>query len=318
MAEAGGDTARGDAGEAGPAGAGAAAAEDAIDAESTPTAAGAPDDDESPARESDAPPTPDEADLPARLEALLFVSDGAVEESALSRALGITRRRLDAALDALAEQLRDAERGVRLQRGPDGAQLVTAPEAAAYVEYFLGLEATRRLSTAALETLAIVAYRQPVTRGTIELIRGVSSDAAIATLRARGLVADGGRAEGPGRPVLWVTTQRFLQHFGLERPNDLPPLPADIELPAEEAGAQLGLPVADAGGAGEAGDAEGAAAPGAEVETDDDVEAMEAAPSPAEELEALSQTAGAILSRRPAAGEPPTEEDATDERDPGA
>jgi segregation and condensation protein B len=136
---------------------------------------------------------------------------------------------------------------VRLQRGPDGAQLVTAPESAAHVEYFLGMEAARRLSTAALETLAIVAYRQPVTRGTIETIRGVSSDAAVATLRARGLIAEGGRAEGPGRPVLWVTTQRFLHHFGLERPSDLPPLPADIELPAEDAGAQLELGVTDGG-----------------------------------------------------------------------
>lgn len=193
------------------------------------------------ARGADAPPPPTDDELPQRVEALLFVSDGGVDESALARALGVTRRRLERALDALADALRDGDRGVRLQRGPDGAQLVTAPEAATYVEYFLGLESARRLSTAALETLAIIAYRNPVTRGTIEAIRGVSSDGAIATLRARGLIADGGRAEGPGRPVLWVTTQRFLQHFGLERPQDLPPLPDDVELPSEPAGAQLAL-----------------------------------------------------------------------------
>jgi segregation and condensation protein B len=192
-------------------------------------------------RGADAPPAPSDEQLPQRIEALLFVSDGGVDEGVLARALGVTRRRLDRALDALAEALREHGRGVRLQRGPEGAQLVTAPEAAAYVEYFLGLESARRLSTAALETLAIIAYRHPVTRGTIEGIRGVSSDAAIATLRARGLIADGGRAEGPGRPVLWVTTQRFLQHFGLERPEDLPPLPEGVDLPDEPAGAQLSL-----------------------------------------------------------------------------
>jgi segregation and condensation protein B len=126
---------------------------------------------------------------------------------------------------------------VRLQRGPEGAQLVTAPEAAPYVEYFLGLEAQRRLSNAALETLAIVAYRQPVTRATVEAVRGVNSDASIATLRARGLLDEGGRAPGPGRPTLFVTTQRFLEHFGLERPEDLPPLEDldDHDLPPPDA-----------------------------------------------------------------------------------
>ncbi|MBM3139741.1 MAG: SMC-Scp complex subunit ScpB [Chloroflexi bacterium] len=215
------------------------------------TAAATPDE-QSPgaARPADAPPAPADDELPARAEALLFVSDGAVEESALARALGVTRRQLDRALDGLGVALRDGGRGVRLQRGPEGAQLVTAPEAAEHVEYFLGLEASRRLSTAALETLAIVAYRQPVTRGTIETIRGVSADAALATLRARGLIAEGGRAEGPGRPVLWVTTQRFLRHFGLERPSDLPPLPDDLELPGEPAAAQLPLEAEPTGDVG--------------------------------------------------------------------
>jgi segregation and condensation protein B len=179
--------------------------------------------------------------LPAALEALLFVSNEPVEDSLLARALGVTPRRIARALDALAESLRDAGRGIRVQRGPEGTQLVTAPEAAAHIEQFLGLEASRRLSTAALETLAIVAYRQPVTRGTIEAIRGVSSDASLATLKARGLVAEAGRADTPGRPVLWITTQRFLQHFGLERPADLPALPEDLELPEDDAGVQLAL-----------------------------------------------------------------------------
>ena len=179
-------------------------------------------------------------DLPPLLEALLFVADGPVEEAALSRTLGVPRRQVSTALEVLAAALR--ERGLRLQRGPDGAQLVTAPAAAAYVEQFLGLEARRRLSTAALETLAIVAYRQPVTRAAIDAIRGVNSDGALATLRARGLVEEVGRADTPGRPTLFGTTQRFLEHFGLERPDELPALPPEVaEAAAARAPEQLSL-----------------------------------------------------------------------------
>jgi segregation and condensation protein B len=165
-------------------------------------------------------------ELEVLLEALLFVADGPVEESALARALGVTRRQLEPALVALADAMR--ERGLRVQRGPDGVQLVTAPAAAAYIEQFLGLETGRRLSNAALETLAIIAYRQPVTRATLEAIRGVNSDGAVDTLRARGLVDMSGRADGPGRPALFSTTQKFLEYFGLERSEELPDLPPEV------------------------------------------------------------------------------------------
>ena len=164
--------------------------------------------------------------VPYLIEALLFVSDGPSDEGALARALGLSRREVRAGLDHLGESLR--ERGIRLQRGPDGIQLVTAPDTSSYIEQFLGLEAGRRLSAAALETLAIIAYRQPVTRGTLEAIRGVNCDGAIDTLRNRGLIDIAGRADGPGRPALFATTQKFLEYFGLERSEDLPPLPADI------------------------------------------------------------------------------------------
>jgi segregation and condensation protein B len=170
--------------------------------------------------------------LPATLEALLFVSDGPVEARTLARALGVTSRAVGTALDALQREL--AGRGVRLQLGPDGAQLVTAPEAAAFVEAFLGLEQGRRLSNAALEALAIIAYRQPVTRATVDAIRGVSSDGAMQTLRARGLIEEAGRAQGPGRPTLFVTAQRFLEHFGLESPAALPDV-GDYDLPPPDA-----------------------------------------------------------------------------------
>ena len=182
---------------------------------------------------------PTAEELPVLLEALLFVADGPVAEAALARTLGVTPGKVRRALNEVREDLDG--RGVRLQQGPEGAQLITAPEAAAAVEHFLGLESSRRLSTAALETLAVIAYRQPVTRGAIEAIRGTSSDGVLATLRARGLVERVGRAEGPGRPGLYATTQRFLEHFGLERADHLPGLDELAELLGLDDGVQQSL-----------------------------------------------------------------------------
>jgi segregation and condensation protein B len=163
--------------------------------------------------------------LPAVIESILFVADEAVEISMLARAL---RRPADAIEDALAElELRCAEGGTRLQRTRDTVQLVTSPQFGPFVERFLGMESRQRLSGAALESLAIIAYKQPLTRAGVEQVRGVNSDGAIASLIARGLVEEVGRAPGPGRPVLLGTTLRFLEHFGLARPGDLPPLPAN-------------------------------------------------------------------------------------------
>ncbi len=179
--------------------------------------------------------------LPSLLEALLFVADHPIDVPYLSRAVDVSQARVERALDELADALRASGRGIRLQRGPAGVQLTSAPEAASFIERFLGLEANRRLSTAALETLAIIAYRQPITRGQVDQIRGVSSDGAIATLRARDLIESAGHATGPGRPMLFRTTARFLEHFGLERPGQLPPLPEDIDLPPSEIQATLGL-----------------------------------------------------------------------------
>jgi len=168
------------------------------------------------------PPPPPEQ-LPLVLEALLFVADEPVEIGALARSLNLPRQTITEALEALAGAAR--ERGVRVQRNGNRVQLVSAPEAGSYVEQFLGMEQAR-LSDAALETLAIIAYRQPVTRAAVDAIRGVNSERSVATLLARGLIEEVGRAETVGRPALLGTTQRFLEYFGLERPDDLPPLPA--------------------------------------------------------------------------------------------
>jgi segregation and condensation protein B len=162
--------------------------------------------------------------LPALIESVLFVAEDAVDTSTLARVLECRKPEINGALKQLEQ--RCAEGGTRLQRSGDLVRLVTAPEAGPYVERFLGLESRQRLSSAALESLAIIAYKQPVTRATVEHLRGVNSDGAIASLIVRGLVEEVGRAPGPGRPSLLGTSLRFLEHFGLARPEDLPPLPS--------------------------------------------------------------------------------------------
>ncbi|HLF79886.1 MAG TPA: SMC-Scp complex subunit ScpB [Dehalococcoidia bacterium] len=161
--------------------------------------------------------------LPAMIESILFVAEVAVDLDMLSRAVRKRRADVEAALIELEQ--RCAEGGTRLQRNGDFVQLVTAPECGPYVERFLGLESKQRLSGAALEALAIIAYKQPVTRAGVEAVRGVNSDGAIASLIGRGLIEDVGKAPGPGRPTLLGTTLRFLEHFGLKNPADLPPMP---------------------------------------------------------------------------------------------
>jgi len=161
-------------------------------------------------------------DLAAQVEALLFVADEAVTVQRLAEALQEDQAAVEGALSELRERL--AGRGLRLQRKGDRVQLVTAPELAPLVERFLGLEHTDTLSPAALETLAIVAYRQPVSRPEIEAIRGVNSDSALRTLLSVGLIEEVGRAPTVGRPILYGTTFDFLQHFGLRSLEELPPL----------------------------------------------------------------------------------------------
>lgn len=161
-----------------------------------------------------------ELSLPARLEGLLFVTAEPVAPLQLATALDLTVTVIEKGLDALEQDLRT--RGLRLQRHAGRVQLTTAPELADSVELFLGLEATSRLSRAALEALAIVAYQQPVTRPGVDAVRGVNSDGVIKSLLSKGLLQEAGRAEGAGRPILYGTTPQFLQHFGLNSLSELP------------------------------------------------------------------------------------------------
>ena len=165
------------------------------------------------------------ADLPTLLESLLFVAPTPTPVARLAQVLGLTEELLEPALAQLAAGYVDARRGLRLLRKGDRVHLTTAPEAAPHIERFLGLDLSSKLSPAALETLAVIAYRQPLTRAGIEAIRGVSCDGVLRTLIARELVEPVGRLEQAGRPFLYSTTVQFLQYFGLESVNHLPALP---------------------------------------------------------------------------------------------
>jgi segregation and condensation protein B len=158
--------------------------------------------------------------LPSRIEAILFVAPGSTSIKQLADTFGVSTQKIKKALTRLEENL--TTRGIRLQENKGRYLLTTAPEIADEVEFFLQLESTTRFSSAALETLAIVAYQQPVSRPGIDAIRGVNSDSVIRNLLSKGLIEEIGRGEGPGRPILYGTSPEFLQYFGLGSIKDLP------------------------------------------------------------------------------------------------
>jgi len=165
------------------------------------------------------------ADLTALVtaaESLLFVAGRPLDYTELRKLLDVNDTRLARVLEILSEQLESQGRGIRVQRLETQVQLVTAPENARYIAALLGLPMTAKLTTAAMETLAVISYRQPMTRAQIEAVRGVNSDRALASLIQHGLVAEIGRAQTVGRPALFATTADFLQQFGLTTLAELP------------------------------------------------------------------------------------------------
>ena len=180
----------------------------------------------------------------ASLEALLFVAERPLARREIATLAGVDRATVDARLGDLEVAL--AGRGIRLIVSNDRVELVTAPETGALIARYVGADAVR-LSPASLETLAIVAYRQPVTKGAIERIRGVDSDYTIRSLLHRRLVVELGRSEAPGRPYLYGTGFEFLERFGLTSLEELPLLDVDVAArlaqedvvvgPGEDAGA---------------------------------------------------------------------------------
>jgi segregation and condensation protein B len=183
---------------------------------------------------------PEEQLSESLLEALLFVAERPLTRREIGAVAGVDRATVDARLGDLEVSL--AGRGIRLVMSGDRVELVTAPDAGALIARYVGADAIR-LSPAALETLAIVAYRQPVTKSAVERIRGVDSDYTIRSLMHRRLVVELGRSTAPGRPFLYGTGFDFLERFGLTSLDELPPLDVEIaarlvdeEEPPESAG----------------------------------------------------------------------------------
>jgi segregation and condensation protein B len=174
-----------------------------------------------------------------QLEALLFVAERPLSRSEIAQLAGVDLEAVDACIGDLHVTL--GQRGIRLVELGEHVELATAPDAGRLIARYVGADAPR-LSTASLETLAIVAYRQPCTRATIERIRGVDSDYTLRTLMHRRLIAELGRSEAPGRPTLFGTGFDFLERFGLTSLDQLPPLGPEIaerifSTTADEAGA---------------------------------------------------------------------------------
>lgn len=161
----------------------------------------------------------------AQLEALLFVAERPLSRREIAATAGVGPEVVDARLGDLEVALRG--RGIRLVVAGEEVELATAPEAGALIARYVGADGVR-LSPAALETLAIVAYRQPVTRAVVERIRGVDSDYVVRSLLHRRLIAEQGRADSPGRPILYGTSFTFMERFGLTSLDDLPVLEAEV------------------------------------------------------------------------------------------
>lgn len=171
----------------------------------------------------------------AALEALLFVAERPLTRREIATLAGVDRATVDARLGDLEVALRS--RGLRLVTSGERVELATAPGAGPLVARYVGADAVR-MSPAALETLSIVVYRQPVTRAAIERIRGVDSDYTIRSLLHRRLVVELGRSSGPGRPYLYGTGFEFLERFGLTSLEELPPLDADVAARVSEEGGE--------------------------------------------------------------------------------
>lgn len=174
------------------------------------------------------------------LESILFVYGEAIEVETLADALGLAPRAVEDALEDLDTAMQTDSRGLRIKRFAGKVQVVSKADYATYVERVLQPVQRQSLSQSALETLVIVAYRQPVTRQEVEAIRGVKCDYSLQSLSQKGLIADVGRKETLGRPILYATTDLFLSHFGITGLEELPALPADFP---GEAGVQMKMEI---------------------------------------------------------------------------
>jgi segregation and condensation protein B len=166
------------------------------------------------------------------IEAILLLADEPVEARVIGEVLERPRAEVEEALRALAAAYESEDRGFVLRESAVGWRLYTSPEAAPWLERFVLSHSSARLSAAALETLAIIAYKQPISRSQVAEIRGVDSDGVVSTLLRRGLISESGREHGPGAPALFRVSDVFLERMGLRSTDDLPPL-ADFMPDAE-------------------------------------------------------------------------------------
>ena len=171
----------------------------------------------------------DASKLPCAVEAILFVAGEPVNVGDLAHALDMTVSELTPVLDALRDEYDRGARGLKLNRFGMSVQLATRPDYAPQIERLLQPVQKQSLSQAAMETLSIIAYRQPITKGEIEAVRGVKCDYSVASLMNKGLIEEVGRRESLGRPILYGTTEGFLSHFGIETLDDLP----ELDLPKQ-------------------------------------------------------------------------------------
>ncbi|MBQ4515483.1 MAG: SMC-Scp complex subunit ScpB [Clostridia bacterium] len=162
------------------------------------------------------------------IESILFAAGESVSRKELADILEMTEEEIIKAVDRLSDFYRENERGLKIICLEDEYQLCTVEQNYRYVQALAEPRKKQTLSPAALETLSIVAYHQPVTRGSIEYIRGVNSDGPVNRLIERGLIEEGGRLDAPGRPILYVTTQEFLRSFGLSSLSELPDIQTGI------------------------------------------------------------------------------------------
>lgn len=162
--------------------------------------------------------------IPYAIEGILFAAGEPVKAAKLAAVLETDIETVTEAVKLLRYNYDTEERGMTIIDIDDGYQLCSRPDYYNYIQLILGEQRRQALSNAAMEVLAIIAYKQPITRGQIEYVRGVNSDAAVNRLVERGLIEESGRLDAPGRPILYKTTQNFLRCFGLSTPKDLPPL----------------------------------------------------------------------------------------------
>ena len=172
---------------------------------------------------TDSVETSENISLDSIIEALLFIAPSPVTIQQLAIGTEHTVNEIETSLKILKDRYQQTG-GLSLQEYKGKYQLTTKPQIGAMIENFLGLQATSRLSKAGIETLAIITYKQPITRPQLDDIRGVNSDGVLKSLLSKGLIEELGRAEGPGRPIIYGTTTEFLQYFGLNSISEMPPL----------------------------------------------------------------------------------------------